>query len=102
MISTKQKTMPSFTEFIIIISLMMSITGFSIDAMLPALGQISSDLVVNNPNDRQLVISVIFIGIAVGQLFFGPLVITSYSIHYTKLYDGMAFEYPVYVFFDII
>jgi DHA1 family bicyclomycin/chloramphenicol resistance-like MFS transporter len=51
----------------------MSLTAFSIDAMLPALPQISSELGVTNPNDRQLVISVIFLGSAIGQLFFGPL-----------------------------
>jgi DHA1 family bicyclomycin/chloramphenicol resistance-like MFS transporter len=73
MISIKHKAMPSFTEFVIIVSLMMSLTAFSIDAMLPALSQISTELSVSNPNDRQLVISVIFIGIALGQLFFGPL-----------------------------
>ena len=41
--------------------------------MLPALPQIASDLGVVNPNDRQLVISVILLGSAFGQLFFGPL-----------------------------
>jgi DHA1 family bicyclomycin/chloramphenicol resistance-like MFS transporter len=64
---------PSFAEFIIIISLMMSITALSTDAMLPALPQIGSDLGIQNANDRQLVVSVLFLGMAVGQLFFGPL-----------------------------
>lgn len=73
MIIEKQKTSPSFAEFVIIISMMMSLTALSIDAMLPALPQIGSDLKVANPNDRQLVISIIFLGQAVGQLFFGPL-----------------------------
>lgn len=73
MIIEKQKTSPSFAEFVIIISMMMSLTALSIDAMLPALPQIGSDLNVTNPNDRQLVISIIFLGQAVGQLFFGPL-----------------------------
>jgi DHA1 family bicyclomycin/chloramphenicol resistance-like MFS transporter len=53
--------------------MMMSLTALSIDAMLPALAQIGSDLNVQNANDRQLVISMIFLGLAVGQLFFGPL-----------------------------
>ncbi len=64
---------PSFPEFVIIISLMMSLTALSIDAMLPALPQIGSDLGVQNANDRQLVVSVLFLGLAFGQLFFGPL-----------------------------
>lgn len=72
MISTHKKD-PSFVEFVILISMMMSLTALSIDAMLPALSQIGSDLNVQNANDRQLVISMIFLGLAVGQLFFGPL-----------------------------
>lgn len=64
---------PSFAEFVIIISLMMSLTALSIDAMLPALPHLGSDLGVQNANDRQLVVSVLFLGLAFGQLFFGPL-----------------------------
>jgi DHA1 family bicyclomycin/chloramphenicol resistance-like MFS transporter len=64
---------PSFAEFVIIISLMMSLTALSIDAMLPALPQIGSELGVQKANDRQLVVSVLFLGLALGQLFFGPL-----------------------------
>ena len=52
---------------------MMSLTALSTDAMLPALPQIGSDLGVQNANDRQLVVSVLFLGLALGQLFFGPL-----------------------------
>ncbi|MGW8225778.1 MAG: multidrug effflux MFS transporter [Anaerolineales bacterium] len=70
---TKQKAEPSYLEFVILMSLMMSLTALSIDAMLPALPQIGSDLNVQNPNSRQLVISIIFLGLALGQLFFGPL-----------------------------
>jgi DHA1 family bicyclomycin/chloramphenicol resistance-like MFS transporter len=73
LVSTKPNTESTSVEFIIIISMMMALTALSIDAMLPALPKISSDLGVTNPNDRQLVISLIFLGQAVGQLFFGPL-----------------------------
>lgn len=55
------------------VSMMMALTALSIDAMLPALQQIGSDLNVQNANDRQLIVSVIFLGLAAGQLFFGPL-----------------------------
>jgi MFS transporter, DHA1 family, multidrug resistance protein len=72
-ISRKPKASPSFVEFVIIISLMMSLTALSIDAMMPALPKIGSELGVQNANDRQLIISIIFLGLAVGQLFFGPL-----------------------------
>ena len=40
---------------------------------MPALPQIGSELGIQNTNDRQLIISMIFLGLAVGQLFFGPL-----------------------------
>ena len=73
MASAESKTRPSFVEFVVIISMMMSLTALSIDAMLPALPQIGSDLGIGDPNDRQLVVSLIFVGLAVGQLFFGPL-----------------------------
>ncbi len=52
---------------------MTSLAALAIDIMLPALPQIGSDLGVRNVNDRQLVVSVLFLGMAVGQLFFGPL-----------------------------
>ncbi|MGB3700318.1 MAG: multidrug effflux MFS transporter [Anaerolineales bacterium] len=73
MTSEKHKAGPSYVEFVILMAMMMSLTAFSIDAMLPALPQIGSDLNVQNANSRQLVISTIFLGLALGQLFFGPL-----------------------------
>jgi DHA1 family bicyclomycin/chloramphenicol resistance-like MFS transporter len=73
MIAKAKTAEPSFAEFVIVISLMMSITALSIDAMLPALAQIGSDLDVSNANNRQLVVSIVFLGLAVGQMFFGPL-----------------------------
>lgn len=73
MLARVHKRELSFQEFVIIISLMMSLTALSIDAMLPALPAIGSELAVQNSNDRQLVISTLFLGLAFGQLFFGPL-----------------------------
>jgi len=69
----KKSSSPSFLEFVILVSMMMSLMALSIDAMLPALPQIGSDLNVQNTNGRQLVVSSIFLGAAVGQLLFGPL-----------------------------
>jgi DHA1 family bicyclomycin/chloramphenicol resistance-like MFS transporter len=71
--SNKQKAFPSLVEFVIILSMMMALTALSIDAMLPALPVIAGDLGVASPNGRQLVITMIFLGSAIGQLFFGPL-----------------------------
>ena len=73
LVSTKGKSSPAFIEFVIIISMMMALTALSIDAMLPALPQMGDELGVVNPNDRQLIVSLIFLGSAFGQLFFGPL-----------------------------
>lgn len=70
--SVAKKELP-FVEFVVIISLMISLTALSIDAMLPALPEIGSDLGVQNTNDRQLVVSILFLGLALGQMFFGPL-----------------------------
>jgi DHA1 family bicyclomycin/chloramphenicol resistance-like MFS transporter len=64
---------PSYVEFVVLVSMMMALVALSIDAMLPALPHIGSDLGVQNTNDSQLVISAIFLGLAIGQLFFGPL-----------------------------
>lgn len=44
MASAENRTRPSFVEFVVIISMMMSLTALSIDAMLPALPQIGNDL----------------------------------------------------------
>ncbi|PZP38468.1 MAG: Bcr/CflA family drug resistance efflux transporter [Pseudomonas fluorescens] len=60
-------------EFIALIALLMSIAAMSIDAMLPALGHIGTDLGATNPNQPQLVVTCIFLGMAIGQLICGPL-----------------------------
>jgi DHA1 family bicyclomycin/chloramphenicol resistance-like MFS transporter len=60
-------------EFVSMLALMGSIVALSIDAMLPALAAIGGDLGLDNPNDAQLVVSVMFLGLAVGQVFAGPL-----------------------------
>lgn len=88
MIATKPKSQPSFTEFVILVSIMMSLTALSIDAMLPALQQIGSDLNIQNANDRQLIISTIFMGLAFGQLFFGPL--SDSTGRKPAIYGGLA------------
>ncbi len=51
----------------------MSLVALSIDAMLPALSLIKTDLNVENENSIQLIVSFLFIGYSVGQLFYGPI-----------------------------
>lgn len=65
--------LPGITEFVALIALLSSLTAFAIDAMLPVLPEIGSDLNMNHANDAQLIVSVLFIGLALGQLVIGPL-----------------------------
>ncbi len=60
-------------EFVALMALMISIVALSTDAMLPALAIIGRDLGALEPNDNQLVVSAFFLGLAVGQVFFGPI-----------------------------
>lgn len=60
-------------EFVALMAFTMSLVALSIDAMLPAFPDMSRDLGVTGANDIQLVVSTLFIGLATGQLFYGPL-----------------------------
>lgn len=60
-------------EFVVLVALMISLVALSIDAMLPALPMIASELGATRENDRQLVISALFLGLASSQLVYGPL-----------------------------
>ncbi len=72
-IETPSPNKISFIEFIALMAMMMSLTALAIDAMLPALSIIGLDLGVTNSNDNQLTISALFIGLGIGQLFYGPI-----------------------------
>lgn len=54
-------------------ALMQSLVALSIDAMLPALTEIGQDLGAKTVNDSQLIVSILFLGLAFGQGFYGPL-----------------------------
>lgn len=60
-------------EFVTLMASLMSIVALSIDALLPALPEIGAYLHVVNTNENQLLITMIFLGLGVGQLIFGPL-----------------------------
>ncbi|MFT6913896.1 MAG: DHA1 family bicyclomycin/chloramphenicol resistance-like MFS transporter [Motiliproteus sp.] len=60
-------------EFIFLMALLMSLVALAIDVMLPALDQIGSSLGVIDPNNNQLVISTIFLGMAFGLMLYGPV-----------------------------
>jgi len=57
----------SIAEFASLAALLFSLVALSIDAMLPAMGEIANDLGVADRNDAQLVIGVFFLGNAFGQ-----------------------------------
>lgn len=59
-------------EFIVLMAAMMSLTALSIDALLPAL-QVIGDALGSDSQDNQLMVTMIFVGIAVGQLVAGPV-----------------------------
>lgn len=60
-------------EFIALMASLMAIVALSIDALLPALPDIGTDLGVIDVSRNQLLITMIFLGLGIGQLIFGPL-----------------------------
>ncbi|MEO1010309.1 MAG: multidrug effflux MFS transporter [Bacteroidota bacterium] len=67
-----QKEKPDF-EFLVLMASLMSIVALAIDALLPAISDIGESIQSFDPTDNQLLITMIFLGLGVGQLFFGPL-----------------------------
>ncbi|HDZ15385.1 MAG TPA: Bcr/CflA family efflux MFS transporter [Pricia sp.] len=63
---------PNF-EFIALMASLMSIVALAIDALLPAISHIGITINSLDPTDNQLLITMIFLGLGFGQLFFGPL-----------------------------
>jgi DHA1 family bicyclomycin/chloramphenicol resistance-like MFS transporter len=63
----------SDAEFVVLVALTTSLVAMSIDTMLPALGQIAADLALDDPNDRQLILTTFFGGLSLGQLVCGPV-----------------------------
>lgn len=73
MSNSKSETGPRLGEFVAMMALMTSLVAMSIDAMLPALSDIGAELGVQRVNDNQLIVTMLFLGLAVGQLFYGAL-----------------------------
>ena len=63
----------SETEFIIVMASLMSLVALAIDALLPAISDISISLNISDPKNSQLFITMIFLGLGFGQLLSGPL-----------------------------
>jgi MFS transporter, DHA1 family, multidrug resistance protein len=60
-------------EFTALMALLMSMTAMSIDIMLPALPEIGASLGVPDAARLPLVVTVFMVGMAIGQLVWGPL-----------------------------
>ncbi|WP_298287655.1 multidrug effflux MFS transporter [uncultured Lutibacter sp.] len=60
-------------EFIALMASLMSIVALAIDALLPALDFIGISIGTTQTVDNQLLITMIFLGLGLGPLFFGPI-----------------------------
>ena len=60
-------------EFILLMACLMSIVALSIDTILPALQPIGMSIGTRNSSENQLLITMIFLGLGLGQLIFGPI-----------------------------
>jgi len=60
-------------EFVALMASLMSIVALAIDALLPALNHIANDIGIQKTADNQLLITMIFLGLGLGQLLFGPI-----------------------------
>lgn len=63
----------SQVEFVSLMAALMSVTALSIDALLPALDIIGAAIHTSTPADNQLLVTMIFLGLGIGPLVFGPL-----------------------------
>ncbi len=60
-------------EFVALMGMMFATVAFSIDAMLPAMGEIAAELAPDAPQRVQLIITTFMLGMGIGTLFTGPL-----------------------------
>jgi DHA1 family bicyclomycin/chloramphenicol resistance-like MFS transporter len=68
-----QKQKISNAEFVTLMASLMAITALAIDAVLPALDIIGFAVGVQDPQNNQLIIIMIFLGLGLGPLLFGPI-----------------------------
>lgn len=64
---------PSFPEFVALIALMMGVTAFSIDNLLPAFDVIGARFALRDPNDVQLLVYAYMVAFALAQMAYGPI-----------------------------
>ena len=62
------------TEFVVMMAATMALTALSIDLMLPAFDEMRADFgLASDSTNIAATITVFFIGLAIAQLFYGPL-----------------------------
>lgn len=64
---------PPFGEFVALVALMMGLTSFAIDNLLPAFDVLRAAFAVADPNHAQLTVYVYMIAFALGQFVYGPV-----------------------------
>ncbi|SDW91226.1 MFS transporter, DHA1 family, bicyclomycin/chloramphenicol resistance protein [Lutibacter oricola] len=68
----QKKKIPQL-EFIALMASLMSIAALAIDALLPALDIIGQSVGTESNSENQLLITMIFLGLGIGPLVFGPI-----------------------------
>lgn len=68
-----QKKKISQFEFIALMASLMSVVALAIDALLPALDIIGHSIGTTSNSENQLLIIMIFLGLGIGPLIFGPI-----------------------------
>ena len=63
---------PASSSFVVLVALMMGVTAFAVDAVLPGFPAIAASFAVADPNRLQLVVYVYMLGFGVAQLVYGP------------------------------
>ncbi len=69
----KSIRVPGRRETVVLLAGLMALNAFAIDAMIPALPAIGSELGVTDDNRRQLVVIAYMLGFGIGQIIWGPL-----------------------------
>jgi DHA1 family bicyclomycin/chloramphenicol resistance-like MFS transporter len=71
-VNPPQSARLGLVEFILLMAFLTSLVALSIDAMLPALDKIGSELNSQSTQQTYLIVSIFFLGMALGQVCFGP------------------------------
>lgn len=64
---------PGRAEFAGLAASLMVLFAMSIDLILPALPDIAAEMGISRANDQQHIVSLVILGMGIGQVFYGPL-----------------------------